>query len=323
MNTCPDHGTCHHHCADRTDINNPAQCWRVDTCGPLSNVFPNDTWPDHLKAAHTTMPNTRPALPGERVDITNPRHPNHGAWGRITNRATHGRTIIIDLYDQHTFHTAVRVEDVTVMLDTEKRLPPPARIDDVTGTTGTTNAAHGYTRGDHVKCVHGTIGMMHARGIVTHVYPNGVDVDVQWDRNGTITQIGTHDLKKVDPPVSDTTITLGDRVHLVGMSGIVTAINHGIGGAASVDVQWDDANLTTGMSTDSLTKTTSTATPADRIDTSIDANAWLINQIAAITKQHEELTSGLVRVDRYHREAAHNLITELARIGYTITKPQP
>lgn len=35
--TCPDGGTCHHACA--------ATCFRVETCGPLSGVFPGDRWP--------------------------------------------------------------------------------------------------------------------------------------------------------------------------------------------------------------------------------------------------------------------------------------
>lgn len=41
---CPDGGACHHACA-RT-------CWRVSTCGPLSGVFPDDTWPPDVVAAN-------------------------------------------------------------------------------------------------------------------------------------------------------------------------------------------------------------------------------------------------------------------------------
>lgn len=37
--TCPDGGTCHHSCGLAE------ACFRVKACGPLSNVFPNDTWP--------------------------------------------------------------------------------------------------------------------------------------------------------------------------------------------------------------------------------------------------------------------------------------
>lgn len=36
---CPDGGTCHHTCAI------DALCFRVETCGPLSGVYPNDEWP--------------------------------------------------------------------------------------------------------------------------------------------------------------------------------------------------------------------------------------------------------------------------------------
>jgi hypothetical protein len=35
---CPDGGACHHWCAD-------GPCFRVETCGPLSGVFPDDQWP--------------------------------------------------------------------------------------------------------------------------------------------------------------------------------------------------------------------------------------------------------------------------------------
>lgn len=36
--SCPDGGTCHHRCR--------AGCFRVQTCGPLSGVFPGDVWPE-------------------------------------------------------------------------------------------------------------------------------------------------------------------------------------------------------------------------------------------------------------------------------------
>ncbi len=36
---CPDGGTCHHECVDR-------KCFRVKCCEPLSDVFPNNEWPD-------------------------------------------------------------------------------------------------------------------------------------------------------------------------------------------------------------------------------------------------------------------------------------
>lgn len=37
---CPDDGYCHH-----AESCSPRRCWRVEACGPLSNVFPNDDWP--------------------------------------------------------------------------------------------------------------------------------------------------------------------------------------------------------------------------------------------------------------------------------------
>ena len=36
---CPDGGTCHHECG-------LARCWRVDTCEPLSGVYPGNQWPE-------------------------------------------------------------------------------------------------------------------------------------------------------------------------------------------------------------------------------------------------------------------------------------
>jgi hypothetical protein len=35
---CPDGATCHHRCLDA--------CFRVDSCGPLSGVYPEDRWPE-------------------------------------------------------------------------------------------------------------------------------------------------------------------------------------------------------------------------------------------------------------------------------------
>lgn len=42
---CPDGGTCHHDCA--------RVCFRVTAAGPLSGVFPDDTWPENVVAEHT------------------------------------------------------------------------------------------------------------------------------------------------------------------------------------------------------------------------------------------------------------------------------
>lgn len=50
---CPDDGTCHHQCIEAA-----RPCWRVQTCGPLSGVFPGDQWPDNVTAA-----NIEPAKP--------------------------------------------------------------------------------------------------------------------------------------------------------------------------------------------------------------------------------------------------------------------
>ena len=41
---CPDGGKCHHSCGPND------RCFRVDTCGPLSGVFPNDEWPPEVEA---------------------------------------------------------------------------------------------------------------------------------------------------------------------------------------------------------------------------------------------------------------------------------
>lgn len=41
---CPDGGSCHHGCGAR-------ECYRVQACGPLSDVYPGDDWPDAVKRA--------------------------------------------------------------------------------------------------------------------------------------------------------------------------------------------------------------------------------------------------------------------------------
>ena len=40
---CPDGGVCHHQCYDE------GPCWRVSNCGPLSNKYVGDQWPDAVK----------------------------------------------------------------------------------------------------------------------------------------------------------------------------------------------------------------------------------------------------------------------------------
>lgn len=41
---CPDGGACHHSCA--------GPCFRVQSCGPLSGVYPDDEWPPRVVEAH-------------------------------------------------------------------------------------------------------------------------------------------------------------------------------------------------------------------------------------------------------------------------------
>jgi hypothetical protein len=41
---CPDGGTCHHECGE--------SCFRVQSCGPLSGVYPGDTWPVDIQRDH-------------------------------------------------------------------------------------------------------------------------------------------------------------------------------------------------------------------------------------------------------------------------------
>lgn len=63
---CPDGGMCHHYCVQ-------LDCFRVSCCGPLSGVFPNDTWPTILyKPCVHGLPGAHPStdfddLPDESV----------------------------------------------------------------------------------------------------------------------------------------------------------------------------------------------------------------------------------------------------------------
>lgn len=41
--TCPDEGVCHHGCSLLE------ACFRVEACGPLSGVFPNNEWPEGVR----------------------------------------------------------------------------------------------------------------------------------------------------------------------------------------------------------------------------------------------------------------------------------
>jgi hypothetical protein len=44
---CPDDGWCHHRCQKA--------CFRVLSCEPLSDVFPNDEWPESIRALHRLL----------------------------------------------------------------------------------------------------------------------------------------------------------------------------------------------------------------------------------------------------------------------------
>lgn len=155
---------------------------------------------------------------------------------------------------------------------------------------------------------------VHNAGPLSGVYPNN-----RWP-----TELKEPTMAKSNrpAPAPHKVFVIGDRVKYVapeatlGMIGARGTVVKVVG--LYINVQWDGNKTVGTYFANDLTHLST-----DTIDTTIDANAWLINQMATITKEHEELTSGLVRVDRYHREAAHNLITELARIGFTITKAQP
>lgn len=51
---CPDEGTCHHECKISE------MCFRVEACGPLSGVFPNDTWPEEIVQAERARASDTP-----------------------------------------------------------------------------------------------------------------------------------------------------------------------------------------------------------------------------------------------------------------------
>lgn len=52
---CPDGGRCWHVCplVEGAPEGKGSPCWRVSSAVPLSGVFPDDRWPDDVKAAHT------------------------------------------------------------------------------------------------------------------------------------------------------------------------------------------------------------------------------------------------------------------------------
>lgn len=77
--SCPDGGACHSHpgCGDN-------YCFRVRACGPLSDVFPGDRWPDDIVKRMSTKPDgdvitvQRQAAGGEPVThVIEPVDDNH------------------------------------------------------------------------------------------------------------------------------------------------------------------------------------------------------------------------------------------------------
>lgn len=66
---CPDGGRCWHTCplVEGGPEGKGAPCWRVTHSGPLSGVFPDDRWPDDVKAEHDRHP--RPAV-SEEIQYT-------------------------------------------------------------------------------------------------------------------------------------------------------------------------------------------------------------------------------------------------------------
>lgn len=54
---CPDGGACHHKCDSVGGLGQPAgYCYRVECCGPLSGVFPNDEWPSDAQLKGMPLP---------------------------------------------------------------------------------------------------------------------------------------------------------------------------------------------------------------------------------------------------------------------------
>lgn len=53
QHACPDDGTCHHDCP----LVGP--CFRVLHAGPLSGVYPGDTWPEQLRFDHAAHRSTK------------------------------------------------------------------------------------------------------------------------------------------------------------------------------------------------------------------------------------------------------------------------
>lgn len=87
---CPDGGACHHRCVrDGRDPTKGRPCWRVRTCGPLSNVFPGDDWPEETKRSHRPAPEAlaRPAH-GATVDggIVRGSVEEETAWDHASGR---------------------------------------------------------------------------------------------------------------------------------------------------------------------------------------------------------------------------------------------
>lgn len=50
--TCPDQGRCNHHCRATQ------ACFRVLLAGPLSGIYPDDTWPADIRTEHKALNET-------------------------------------------------------------------------------------------------------------------------------------------------------------------------------------------------------------------------------------------------------------------------
>lgn len=61
--TCPDDGACHHECK--------VACFRVQTCGPLSDVYEDDEWPELIRNFHDVRTTTTAHMSIEYDDEKN------------------------------------------------------------------------------------------------------------------------------------------------------------------------------------------------------------------------------------------------------------
>ena len=57
---CPDGGACHHDCKER--------CFRVETCEPLSGVYPRNVWPAGVRLSPRPVPVNKFGVPLDHHD---------------------------------------------------------------------------------------------------------------------------------------------------------------------------------------------------------------------------------------------------------------